>query len=87
MNPTTIHKYPIGITSRQTVEMPENAKILCVQMQDETPTLWAAVIPAAIRERRTIEIFGTGHPIDEAEREYIGTVQDESYVWHVFERL
>lgn len=39
----TIWKYPITDSPYQKIEMPLNAEILCVQLQDNIPTLWALV--------------------------------------------
>jgi len=87
----TIYKYPIKITDNQDVRMPKGAKILCAQMQGETPCLWAEVDSTVGLEYRSIEIFGTGHPIHVdmgIERKYIGTVQTNGgqLIWHVYER-
>jgi hypothetical protein len=84
----TIHKIPLALINMQCdIALPENATLLCVQMQHARPYLWALVNTDAPMTLRRIEMFGTGHPIDEAERTYIGTVQDHIYVWHFFERL
>ena len=72
----------------QTVEMPEGAKILTVQMQGQTLCLWALVDvePELPKQNREIEIIGTGNQIIEAPRRYIATTQCGPWVWHVFER-
>ena len=82
----TIYKYPLAIADSQAIKVPGEAKILCVQLQMDTLTLWAQVDPNNIPSTRTIEVFGTGHPMDDGCRSYIGTVQEGSLVWHVFER-
>lgn len=89
-----VWKVPLLVTGRQTVALPAGARILTVQTQgvpylSEQLCLWAVVDTGATLTTRTIEVFGTGHPIEEAEREYIGTAQmnDGGLVWHVFERL
>ena len=89
---TTIYKYPLKIDDKQEVSMPFGAQILCCQTQDETVCLWAMVDTRNSEQKRTIEIFGTGHhiPTDMGmDRRYIGTAQQASgqLVWHVFERL
>ncbi len=83
----TIFKYPIAITDTQTVLLPFSAKILAVAFQGEKLCLWALVEPINTdQEARTIDIFGTGHPIDNKIRDYLGTVHTEGFVWHIFER-
>ena len=85
----TIYKYPIKITDSQKVKLPLNAEILTVQMQGETLCLWAKVeeVGNTSTEERTIEVFGTGHPMSDDARRYIGTIQIHvGALWHVFER-
>jgi len=85
-----IYKYELEVATSQTVEMPSGAEVLCVQVQDGKPRLWAMIDPDyAMREYKTIEVYGTGHPIEPGERKYISTFQlrDGSLVFHVFEKL
>ena len=91
----TIWKYQLETIDNQSIEIPINAKILTVQMQENIPCLWALVDPSAGKEIRHVEIFGTGHPISydhPGERNYIGSYQlisldGECLVFHVFEKL
>jgi hypothetical protein len=85
----TIYKYPIKIADSQKVKLPLNAEILTAQTQGETLCLWAKVEERNTdTEERTIEVFGTGHPMSDDARRYIGTTQMQggALVWHVFER-
>lgn len=89
MNVQAIWKFQIQIKDTQTVTMPYGAKILCVQLQNGVPCLWALCLVKEQPWARTIDIFGTGHLINDMyTRTYIGTVQMEggALVWHVFER-
>lgn len=72
-----------------TVEMPEGAKLLCVAGQAEAVCLWAEVDPTADKVIRHFDVFGTGHNIPAAVREYIGTAHicGGSLVFHVYERF
>jgi hypothetical protein len=85
----SIFKYPIQIMDVQKVTMPFESKILCAQMQRDQLCLWAEVAPDSPLHPRTIEIFGTGHAMDDSSRIYIGTVQmiGGGLIWHVYERL
>lgn len=71
----------------QKIEMPQGAIIRTVQMQGETITLWAECKNGedVETEKRDIEVYGTGRNIGEHDVEYIGTVQERGYVWHVYE--
>jgi predicted regulator of amino acid metabolism with ACT domain len=85
-----IFKYRIKIDDLQEIQMPVGAEILTVQVQQETPCIWAMVdddVP--IMHTRRIETFGTGHAVQEAERKYIGTYQirNGALVFHVFEQF
>lgn len=84
----TIYKYPLELEHLQGVTMPKDATILTVQVQRGVLCLWALVNPEAPPQLREIEIFGTGLPIQEWTRSYIGTVQMQEgmLAWHVFER-
>lgn len=85
----TIYKYPIKITDTQKVKLPINAEILTAQMQGDTLCLCAKVHEGnTSMEERTIEVFGTGHPMSDDARRYIGTTQMHggALIWHVFER-
>lgn len=82
----TIHKYPM---SQETtfISMPKGAKILDLQVQDGTPTIWALVDDEAELEKRNFQTVGTGWPLNDAIRGFphIGTVQIDGLVWHIFE--
>lgn len=85
----TIWKFPLAVQDRQDIQVPEGASFLSVKTQNGSLCLWAIVDPSQPKQRRTIEILGTGHKLDESEREYIGTaiMADGALVWHIFERL
>jgi hypothetical protein len=84
----TIHKYTIEAMGEQHIEMPEGAHILCAQMQHGVPQLWAIVDPSMPSRRRDIRVYGTGHPVEDGEHRYLGTLQTHggALVFHVFER-
>ncbi len=76
----------IMIQDETILHMPGGAKILTVQMQNGVPYVWVLVNPDAMMARRTIRVFGTGHPIPSGyDDHHIGSVQDGALVWHVFD--
>ena len=85
-----IFKYPLEDEDQQQIMLPVNAEILTVQMQGNTLCLWAKVDETAHlenrREERTIEQLGTGWPLNDDKRRYLGTIQRGPLVWHVFEK-
>lgn len=86
-----IFKYPLNIIGTQVLELPASASILSVMTQRGRIVLYALVDESEIETReRSIEIFGTGHPVlDNVRRDYLGTVVQENgdLVWHIFERF
>lgn len=87
----TIYKYSLKVTDEQVVKLPQQSQILSVQQQGTGLQLWAMVDSDAPVEDVTIEIFGTGNPIPNipvgVRREFISTVQMNSFVWHVFKQV
>ena len=83
----TIWKYPLTIPSTL-VEMPMDADILTVQMQDKNPVLWCRVNSDTKHpsESREFVFVGTGRPLPDAPSyEYIGTIQQSPFAWHLYE--
>jgi len=91
----TIWKFPIPIEDEFILEMPERAKVLTVQTQEnpalanlDVGCLWAIVNPEAPKLKYKFRVFGTGNPFpdDHALMEYIGTFQMQAgrLVWHLF---
>lgn len=75
-------------------DMPAGAKILTVQVQDDTPVLWALVNPLAPKEPRQIRFIPTGQDMEGDNNgglEYINTFQIPTargiLVFHAFEIL
>lgn len=84
----TIHKFTLEEVDRQEIQMPVDAKVLCLQVQDGIPRIWARVnTDIDVKEFRTFLTFGTGHPMPIKDMDYIGTYQVASgrLVFHVFE--
>ncbi len=71
---------------RHDVPLPENAKLLSLQNQQGTATLWAEVDTEAAEVRRTFEWFGTGHSVP-PHASYVGTLQvhNGDLVFHLYE--
>lgn len=84
----TIFKYELQLTDVQTLRLPGYYQVLCVQVQNGKPCLWAAVDPSYPGRNKGIRIIGTGHQFSDYEDlEYISTFQleDGALVFHVFE--
>lgn len=85
-----IWKYEIS-PDKTSIEIPKDAEILSVQMQNDKPCIWALVNPENKLTEKIIEIYGTGHeiPCDGLHRIFRGTFQlfDFGLVFHLFERI
>lgn len=82
-----IYKYPLKCHAKQIITTNPNAKILCVQIQNDVPCLWIEVDAENDGFHSfTIETFGTGHEMSETKREYIGTYQmfEGAEIYHVY---
>lgn len=82
----TIWKYELPITDAPEVRMPSGARILSCGLgrQNETILVWAEVNPDNPPTPCGFRIVGTGHPMPGV-GEYVGTVQDVPFVWHIYE--
>lgn len=73
------------------LDLPENAKILTLQMQSFTLCIWILVDSNVLTEKRKFRIYGTGHRINETDKQlsYIGTFQlhGGTFIYHLFEIL
>ena len=88
---TSIWKFPLSVDDRSyaVVLMPREATVISAQMQLGRLCVWAHVDTNAVVEKRTFRVFGTGWemPSDFTEiYRFIATVQDEPFVWHVYEQ-
>lgn len=82
-----VHKYQLGLSDRQEVEMPEGAEIVHAAEHQGSICLWAVVDPDAQTESRRFVVVGTGQEVGDgwAEHEFVGTAMVGEFVWHVFE--
>lgn len=89
MCPSTQRVYKYKLQPNAQINLPKNAKVLTVAVQNEEVFLWALVNPEEQEgEIRTFLSFGTGHdiPID-IQIDFIGTVFfKDGMVFHVFEQ-
>ena len=79
-----IWKYPLKLESEQAVLMPELARPLSVDWQDDQLTLWAEVATENPVVPRIVRIYGTGHPMCVEAGKFISTVQGAGLVWHIY---
>jgi len=84
----TIWKFPIEIADSQLLSVPEGAKFISVLTNGEKPLLYAIVDPESPTVSTTVQIRGTGHPVQEDLLDlyvFLGTVTTHGFlVWHIF---
>lgn len=81
----TIYKYTLNLGTNE-IQMPLFSRVLTCQMQGGTITIWALVDPLQTLTKHTFFVGGAGHKFPESitVNNYIGTVQDGAFIWHVF---
>ncbi len=78
-----IFKYPV---IKEAVDLPRDAEILSVGVQDQGVFLWALVDPDAVMEEKRFYVYGTGHEVEDRQlKKFIGTIFQGQFVWHVFQ--
>lgn len=68
-NNMRIWKWKLAVTDVQTIEVPAGAKLLDVQMQGGSPSLWVLCDENALSTPRRIAIYGTGTDGSPAEKQ------------------
>jgi hypothetical protein len=77
-----VYKFPLDQDNFAGV--PLGAEFLSVAMQNGRLTVWAIVDPLAETELRQFAVYGTGQELRSKREDFIGTVFDGPFVWHVF---
>lgn len=84
-----IYKYPLNEDKLpQIIEVPEQYKVLCLQLQNNKPYMWLMVDKETPMRKVKISTHVTGYEWIEwvKTKEYVGTYQEYGgqLVWHVF---
>lgn len=82
----TIHKYVLDLQGDWKIRAPEVFEPLSVQLQRGQICIWAIVDPQGEQRQHQFYVAGTGHPLrqDAAAQRFVGTVQQNDFVWHIF---
>jgi hypothetical protein len=87
----TFHKYSLPRNEDNTygvyeVNLPLDAQILHVGVQNGIICIWALVTPGVVFITHQIQIVGTGREAPERFEKYLGTVMQGggTFVWHLF---
>ncbi len=80
-----IYKYVLEIKGEQELNLPADWRFLSIQLQGDAICMWAIVNEELEKVPRKIYCYGTGHDVGfAANKKYLGTVQQNSFVWHFF---
>lgn len=81
----TIWKQRLDLVDEQIIFFPIDSQLLCVQIQQGNPYIWALVDSEAPNSGYSILQCGTGHPTPDSKWTYLDTYQLENgIVLHVF---
>ncbi len=83
----SIWKFPVPNKDRFTLSMPECPRSLSFQVQDGAPVLWAMIDRDDPYREFKFRLIETGTGIEISPNiylHYIGTIQHEGYVQHLF---
>lgn len=83
----TIFKYEVPIDDQiHTIPLPSYAKVLHVGMQQEGHvTFWAFILTDRPTIDRYYTVVGTGQAIEHGVLQFVGSVFDGPFVWHLLE--
>ena len=82
----TIYKYHIQLADKTILDLPRSARPLAAQAQDGQLTMWVELDNREPTTSRTFLLIGTGHIVPD-NVVYIGTLQQDFFVWHIYEQL
>lgn len=85
-----VFKYQIPMEDFFELLLPKNSEILSFRLQNYIPCIWVLVDEDNLTEleKYWFRLVGTGHPLhvslDPEKRIFIGTIQDDNLMWHLF---
>jgi hypothetical protein len=81
-----IWKFPFNVNDEVILQVPKDAQLLSIQIQDGIPCLWAKVNPTMPKNPMKLGIYGTGHQHDAISGIFLATFQMQggSLVFHAF---
>jgi hypothetical protein len=81
----TIHKFPLDITDAQILSVPISPEPLHVGLDPAgDPCIWMLVDTAQEKYPFTVYMVGTGQPCPYSVKEYVGSIHQNPFIWHVF---
>jgi hypothetical protein len=81
-----IQTHPLWPTVTTSIELPNGSQALYVGRQDFQIFLWVAHnLDAESSRKRRFTVVGEGQDLQVETSSYVGTVQMDDLVWHVFE--
>lgn len=78
-----IYKYPVDTEFE--LALPVGSQVLHVEAQNGRPQMWVLQPLETKVETRKFKVFGTGHHVAVNNPIHMGTWQEGTFVWHLFE--
>lgn len=67
------------------MQLPRNARVLHCDTQENCLHVWALIDPAETEvDNYEVQVIGTGHTFNPNGWDYISTVLQGSFVWHIW---
>ncbi len=79
-----IFKYTLELIAEGKLATYVGFRPLCVQMQNGQICCWAEVDDSRPKGEAKVTIVGTGHEVPPNAGQYVGTVQQGMFVWHIY---
>ena len=80
-----VYKYEVPIADEFYLLLPIGWRPLAFQVQHDKPVLWCQIDQSNIHDRFRFVVRGTGHTFEHEDiLRYIGTVQHQGFVWHLW---
>lgn len=81
----TIRKFKLDRLSEPIVMMPKGAKILKIEVERNTPAIWAICRDDVPLAKRLIRIFRSGEALPDEPGVYLNTIVSLGEDWHCFD--
>lgn len=80
-----ILKYQLLLKEVQILNTHQYSKILTAQLQSDVIVLWVETLSDQDPLQVPIYIIGTGQPMPIGATNYIATIQQDGFVWHIYQ--
>lgn len=80
-----VYKYQFDlIDAPQPICITGFRKVVLVERRRDQPCLWVEVEPSSAQRTIILQVFGTGHDIEDHDLNHVGSFQAGMFVFHVY---